>query len=551
MNEKIKEVIDRQKDSHENKMGGVSYDIKDPITKLKIAASSCFFGEPQYYHSDPDDPRPKRQMEIPWARSDAAKGEAHLVDVLHPIGGERWQGKTPAQIIEDAIDEALAHDPEATLKEAVRLRTQALMRTTPIVILVRAANHPNIKGTGLVRKYARHIVDEIPNSLSYHLSAFANVRTGGKRPIPMSLLRSYDDAFHRFSKTQIAKYRMEGREVSLIDAVNLTYGLKRSWSGHGGELTNPRIPDSIKSLIDGNLKVSGKTWEAVVSAEGSSKESWEKSIDKMGHMALLRNIRNLLNNDVDPDKFLPKLIETAEDGKQMPFRYLSARNEVKKVTNSEKVLNAIEKCLDLSIGNLPKFEGRTMILTDNSGSAQNAYTSSMGTMPIAKIGNLMGVMTGMASEEGVVGVFGDRLKTIPINKKAGVLKQTEDICKIGAGIGPSTEHGIWLFWDGAIRNEEHWDTVFIYSDMQAGHGGLYGLDARDYDEYRWLGSNHIDVPLLIDMYRRRVNPDVDVFLVQIAGKEDAVVPEWYHKTYILGGWSAEVIRFAREMKDLV
>ena len=46
-----------------------------------------------------------------------------------------------------------------------------------------------------------------------------------------------------------------------------------------------------------------------------------------------------------------------------------------------------------------------MALTDNSGSARGTATSSMGRMQVATIGNLTGVLTGMQSLEGYVGVL--------------------------------------------------------------------------------------------------------------------------------------------------
>ena len=57
---------------------------------------------------------------------------------------------------------------------------------------------------------------------------------------------------------------------------------------------------------------------------------------------------------------------------------------------------------------------------------------------------------------------------------------------------------------------------FSYSDQQAGHGGLYGLNSRDYSEYVIRG-HYIDVLKLVQEYRRKVNPKVNVFSVQTAG----------------------------------
>ncbi len=41
--------------AHLNFMGGVSYDVQSPLLRLRMAASSCFFGEPMYYHRDAAD----------------------------------------------------------------------------------------------------------------------------------------------------------------------------------------------------------------------------------------------------------------------------------------------------------------------------------------------------------------------------------------------------------------------------------------------------------------------------------------------------------------
>ena len=100
-------------------------------------------------------------------------------------------------------------------------------------------------------------------------------------------------------------------------------------------------------------------------------------------------------------------------------------------------------------------------------------------------------------------------------------------------------------------NKEHWDSVFVYSDMQAGHGGLYGTNESAYRNYIWDNSgSYIDVPKLIDEYRKKVNPNVQVFLVQVAGYQDTIVPEYYDKTYILGGWGPGLLRFASAMSNL-
>ena len=88
--------------------------------------------------------------------------------------------------------------------------------------------------------------------------------------------------------------------------------------------------------------------------------------------------------------------------------------------------------------------------------------------------------------------------------------------------------------------------------MQAGHGGLYGNGG--YDNYLWNrgvgGYRYIDVPKLINTYRHGVNPNLNVYLVQVAGYQDTIVPEFYNRTYILGGWGSGILKFAASMSQL-
>lgn len=519
--------------THKNFMDGVSYDINDPILKLRVAAASCFFGEPSYYGS------PRRGKVDGFATSARdpyfRTGDAsHLRSTLGDLGDSDWTSMTVVQVLERAIDDALNFNAEKTLQAAAELRNDGNIRTTPQVILVRAAHNKNVRGTELIRKYAGQIVkrtDEPSVGLAYHFAKY-----GKDAPIPNSLKRAWADYLNRQNDYSLSKYRAEGNDVKLVDVVNLVHA---------------RGP-SIHKLIKGELKTTDATWEAIISAEGSTKASWTKSVEVMGHMALLRNLRNFQQAGVEPNAYLDKLKETAEDGKQLPFRYWSAYQAVKSEGVSPRILDAIEECLDSSVGRLPKFHGKMMSLVDNSGSAQSATTSTLGTVKVSTIGNLTGVLAGMRADEGYLGVFGDKLDVIPLRSKSSVFDQLEKAEKSAKTIGQGTEAGVWLFWDKAIREKEHWDHVFVFSDMQAGHGGLYGNRPRDYADYAWASSpTHIDVSKLIKAYRSKVNPLVQIYLVQIAGYQDTLMPEFYPRTYILGGWGEGVLKFAGEMAKLI
>ena len=520
-------------EGHQNFMGGVSHMVKNPILQLRLVASSAFFGQKMYYSEESNAHQRLRKV------FNLMDGNDPLGDYLRETLGQalpfpNHRHMSPTQLIESAISAALDFDPEATLAEAVRLRNEDNIRDTPQVIMVMAAHHPKVRGTGLIKQYADMILvrtDDAITQLAYQMTVYG-------RPIPNALKKAWKRFIEGRNAYQLAKYRMESRKFKLVDLVNLV------------RANNPHIDQ----LMRGELKLDGDTWESIISAEGPSQASWTKAVEKMGHMGLLRNLRNLAQHNVAPSLYLSKLTETVKDGKQLPFRYYSAFKSIEdglEGGNASKgqILDALETCLVSSLDEMPRFQGRVMSLCDNSGSAQSAMPSDMSEMRINQIANLTGVLTGMTADEGFVGVFGDRLEVVPVRKQASVFDQTRYIDQIGNNIGLGTEHGIWLFFDQAIQKKEHWDHIFVYSDMQAGHGGLYGLDG-EYRDFRWEGSNHIDVAKLIKIYRKKVNPNVQVYLVQMAGYPDSLVPEYYDKTYILGGWGSGLLKFAHHLSTV-
>jgi hypothetical protein len=256
---------------------------------------------------------------------------------------------------------------------------------------------------------------------------------------------------------------------------------------------------------------------------------------------------------------MQKIKDTVVGSKQFPFRYYSAMMAVKnsKCNHQPIIIDALEECMDIALANYPKLKGKTMCLSDNSGSAWGSFNSEYGSVTIANIDNLSSVITAACSDEGYVGKFGDRLIVSPVSKRAGVLNQAEAISKKrDSDVGGGTEGGIWEFFKNAIEKKEHWDNIFIYSDQQAGHGGLYGTSAQA-EKYSKLGygcggsywSTYINVFKLIQEYRKKVNPKVNVFSIQTAGYDNVVIPEYVYRTNIMYGWTGNEAVFAKAMID--
>ena len=529
------EKLHRKDETVVNFMGGESFTI-NPLDTMKMVTASSIFGEASYYR---DGKMGNRVKDAYYKLNPLVTGFALLDNT--------YEGKTTTEIMESVIDDALTYDFKGTLEWAITLRNEFNMRLNPQVIMVRAATHPNRKEFtdiypgefNRIEQLVMARADEPASQTAYYL--YLN---GGKKNMPSILKRSIAEKLGKLSRYQIAKYK--NHEIGMIDTVRITHA-------------NSKVIDEL--MQTGTVKVdeNQKTWENLRS-EG---KTWKEIFDTIdiGHMALLRNLRGVFTEVEDSEfckKYLDKLKSGVVNGKQFPFRYYTALQMIKKSTCNHKplIIDALEECMDIALDNMPKLKGKTMCLSDNSGSAWGTIPSEYGTVTVAEIDNLSSVITAALSEEGYVGKFGNKLITHPISKRQGILNQAESISKRrDSDVGGATEGGIWEFFKNAINNKEHWDNIFIYSDQQAGHGGLYGTSAQsvEYKDFAcksgWGGS-YINVYDLILEYRKKVNPKVNVFSVQTAGYDNIVVPENSYRTAIQYGWTGKELSYAVEMNKL-
>jgi len=510
----------------ENFMGGNSYKLS-PVQTLKIVAASSIFGEPQYYR-------------------DGINTEATIKNISsileYSIFPDLFKDKrSVVEVFEESIDNALNHDFKGTLDLALELRTEYFMRLNPSVIFVRASMHEGRKSfnelnPGYMKEIGKKIAerpDDLTNQLDYYM-----FKNGSKAKLSSLVKRTWAERLEEYSRYQLNKYK--GKK--LIDLVRISHA------------SNDDISELMKT---GKLEVKDTemTWETLKSAG----KTWSEILNQISipHMALLRNLRGIFTEISDRDiavKLLEQLKGGVTKGKQFPFRYWSAYKAVQgaDINNKQLVLDALEECIDISVANMPKLKGRVACLSDNSGSSWGACPSEYGTVTIAEIANLSSLITAMQADQGEVGVFGDKLSLKEVSKRNGLLSQLEETSNRGRSQGGATENGIWIFWDQAIKEKTHYDTVFIYSDMQAGHGQLYGHPST-VGKSKYIhssGGTFVDVLAMVQAYREQVNPKVNVFSVQVAGYNNSVLPENLYRGAILAGWTGKEPVFAKAITDI-
>lgn len=518
-----RENVLRRDETVRNFMGGDSY-VLNPIDTLKMIAASSIFGEPSYYRKDVKDGHMGYESRFADSYTRAILGES--------------AGLSTTEVFTRAIDKALDYDFGETIALAMILRKEYNMRLNPQVIMVRAATHKNRAAWcsanpgkfAAAEQFVMSRADEPVTQLAYYM--YTN--KGKKNKIPTILKKSIANKLSSLDKYQVNKYK--NAEIGMINAVRISHA-------------HSEVLDEL--MKNGNVTVASdkETWEQKKSAG----ESWVQILQetKLGHMALLRNLRNIfteINNAEVCKAAMEELIAGVPNGKQFPYRYYNAYLQIEKssVNHKTMILDALEECIDVAIANMPHLKGKTICLSDNSGSAWGAAPSEFSSITIAEIDNLSSVITAMASDEGEVGKFGDRLIVYPITKRNGALKQAKEITRRRDNdVGGATEGGIWEFFKDAIENKKVYDNIFIYSDQQAGTGGLYGTSAQCsiYSrEYGCRGS-YINVFKLIQDYRKKVNPKVNVFSCQTAGYDNCLVPQMAYRTAMMTGWTGKEAEF--------
>lgn len=350
---------------------------------------------------------------------------------------------------------------EFAAKASVYARREFGMRTITHVVGGEVAHH--VHGAPWKRKYYGQLfkrIDDMAEVVSYYAGKY---RAGKIHPLPNALKRAIADRLSKADDYTLAKYRGEGKAVKLIDLVNLTHPKNGKSEG-------------LKKLVAGELK-NTNTWEAKLTDAGQKAETEEQKLElkasawkemlsenKMGYLAVIRNVRNVLEQAKDSLPDLYKALVNPEAIKKslvFPHQIYRALWEVAKSQKTgvpRDLMQAMVTALDLSVANVPKFNGKTLVVIDNSGSMQGTDGSS----PI-DLASIFGTAIYKSNDADLM-VFSDDAKYLNLNPQDSI---STLMGQIKAGMNPSGTdfHAIFR----RIRKEKY-DRIIIFSDMQGWMG---------------------------------------------------------------------------------
>lgn len=279
----------------------------------------------------------------------------HLVTaVLSTMFGEqKFYRSTDSDIVQLATKCAKS-EPEFLCKLACYARNIANLRSVSHVltcIIAREAHE-------FTRVTIRNVVvrpDDITEIMSCYLSMYG-------KPFPNAMKREISVVVQNFDEYQLAKYNGGNKTIKFRDVLRITHPVPIS--AEKETLLGKILNDTLDTPY---------TWETELSAKGNKKEVWDELIKskKVGYMALLRNLRNIVTSGADYTEVL-KIIANAEQVKksrQFPFRFFSAYKTLLKsgLMNGE-IHKALENAITCSLDNMEKIPGRTLVAVDVSSS---------------------------------------------------------------------------------------------------------------------------------------------------------------------------------------
>lgn len=329
-----------------------------------------------------------------------------------------------------------ACEPKEVAEIAYIARTDMKLRHVPLLLLRELARHKKVKDIKL-----SHVIETVIQRADEISELVSMYWKDGKQKLSAQLKKGLALAFRKFSEYDLAKYNQDNA-VKLRDVLFLCHAKPK-------DEVQAKV---FKRLIDGKLAIPD-TWETNLSAGKDKKETWERLLleNKLGALALLRNLRNMESANVDL-----RLIELALNDMKvervLPFRFIAAARIMPQFEHM--IEPSMLKCL---VGR-EKLPGKTIILIDISGS-MNEKISDKSDITRLDVACGVAILAREICENVLVYRFNTGIELVPARRGFAL----RDAISINAGGG--THLGDAVF---AVSQQTH-DRLIVITDEQSAH----------------------------------------------------------------------------------
>lgn len=259
-------------------------------------------------------------------------------------------GQSIADRIGTEVQEILKYPngAKAVAELAVEARSEMKLRHVPLLLIsyLIKANTPATR-TVIADVITRTV--QRPDELGELISLFWRDK---KQMLPKQMKLGLAGALKKFNEYSLAKYNRAGDAIKLKDVIFLVH--PKADTAAQQELWNRLIEDKL-AVPD--------TWETELSAGKDKKATFTRLLeeDKLGSLALLRNLRNMTQSGVS-ETLICSALGKMKTEKVLPFRFITAAKY------SPMLEPQLEAAMLRSLVDHTKFPGKTVLVVDNSGS---------------------------------------------------------------------------------------------------------------------------------------------------------------------------------------
>lgn len=356
-----------------------------------------------------------------------------------------WEGEfyVDGKMIADQITDAASKVSASQLAAiAIEARNTAQLRHVPL-LLIDILTQRFSDMAGVVAQVLQRS-DEPGELIAINLKRRGILNVNKAKTLPASIRKGIELAlqFGRdFGEYGLAKYDRDDA-VKIKDVLRLVHPKPLS-----------AAQDQLwKRAVKGELKAPD-TWEVALSHGADKKEVFERLLreQRLGYLALLRNLRNMENADVDRELIQEALVARRGAARVLPFRYIAAARAAPSLDYW------INEALLSSILETPKLKGRTFVLVDVSGSMGNKLSEKSDLTRMDAAAALASVVNG---DDVRVWTFSMTLTQVPPRRGlAGVDAVIKSQQHMGTYLGQSLER-----LNGEMRLE---DRLIVVTDEQS------------------------------------------------------------------------------------
>lgn len=292
-----------------------------------------------------------------------------------------------------------------------------------------------------------------------------------------ALVKGCADYLETMDDYKFSKYKMKSatKQWNMYDIVNVCH---------------PKSTKAIDDFINGRTPNADR-WENVISNAGNEEErnaEWFRLLKehKLGYLALLRNVRNIINaiensrlkDDFSSSGALAELCGQLTDEKAIkkslvfPYQIYSCYKN--NGTTNLDITVALAKAFRISVNNMPNIEGKSLYVLDCSGSMDDKISPKSNIS--IKEASAVYCCSAYLKGEGDFLKFGNYCKQVKLSHLDNPFDIIEKM-SANDGVGFGTDMSTVFKWLNECGkghlNGRHYDNYFIFSDFQIMESGYY------------------------------------------------------------------------------